>query len=373
MTRTPGEDGRDHTDSVPVDVDLEVERRCRNGEPFLEYVFSSPSGKAHRLFHEELESPVLRRLDGFQEEIYRQLDRLHEGKDADGKPLFAEDVERELSSMGRLLYEKLFPPEMGQAGGVYERFRHLESVRILSEEPWIPWELIKAGDDDCFALRFRLGQWPGASGAASSIRIERLAILEDPEKGLAEADVEAAWLERRAGEVGIGVDRCRCEKLEDLEEFLLAERRQLYHIVGHGQFDAERPDDSVLLHTLPPFRSRHLTGAVARHLAQDRPFIFANACDAGRQGWSLSGPGGWAERWLRCGCSGFLGPRWAVNDASAGEFSKLFYLGLWGALPVGEAVRRARRKLKRRRRGTLDWLAYSLYAHPNARLAFDSL
>jgi hypothetical protein len=80
------------------------------------------------------------------------------------------------------------------------------------------------------------------------------------------------------------------------------------------------------------------------------------------------GIGGWADRLVSRGAGLFLAPLWLVSDDRAYEFCKTFYGALASGLPVGRAVLEARRKA--RKEGDPSHLAYSVYAHPNARFVF---
>lgn len=57
---------------------------------------------------------------------------------------------------------------------------------------------------------------------------------------------------------------------------------------------------------------------------------------------------------------------WTVTDGRALDFAKSLYDGLTDGQTVAEAVRNARTVA--REAGDPTWLAYSVYAHPNARV-----
>lgn len=82
----------------------------------------------------------------------------------------------------------------------------------------------------------------------------------------------------------------------------------------------------------------------------------------------LTGVGGWAKVLVSdCGVGALLAPLWEINDDHAHEFAELFYEKLNGeGMTVAAATRRARLALRERHPNDPLWLAYSLYAHPNA-------
>ena len=144
------------------------------------------------------------------------------------------------------------------------------------------------------------------------------------------------------------------------------------HAAAHGNFYAAAPDaDSALWLT----KDRALTpdqmvgGEIEAHLGEARPGFFFNACQVGRQGWALTRIGGWANALISAGAGIFVGPLWEVKDDSALTFAREFYTALLSNETVARAARQAR--LAARAAGDPTWLAYSVYAHPNARLAWD--
>ena len=79
--------------------------------------------------------------------------------------------------------------------------------------------------------------------------------------------------------------------------------KQLVHFVAHGDFKSAQPNESsILLSDGRYLRAQDLHGPIQSRLMRDRPLVFLNSCRVGSQNWSLTGLGGWAERWVRrCG------------------------------------------------------------------------
>jgi CHAT domain-containing protein len=63
----------------------------------------------------------------------------------------------------------------------------------------------------------------------------------------------------------------------------------------------------------------------------------------------------------------FLAPLWSVTDTVARDFVQAFYDELAAGARVGDAMRAARTRA-RAADGDPTWLAYVLYAQPNARV-----
>ncbi len=142
------------------------------------------------------------------------------------------------------------------------------------------------------------------------------------------------------------------------------------HAAAHGSFRPASPnsDSALWLQDLLPLTPDAVVGArVEGHIKQFRPAFVFNACHSGRQAGALTRLGGWANRLIGNGAGLFVAPLWVVNDDRALDFARALYRELFAGQTVAEAVLQAR--LTARRTGDPTWLAYSAYAHPNARVA----
>jgi len=96
------------------------------------------------------------------------------------------------------------------------------------------------------------------------------------------------------------------------------------------------------------------------------PLVFLNACQVGRQGYNLTGTGGFARAFVKSGAGAFVSTHWSVGDLSALDFSKTFYEQLLDGKNMMTAVAAARQAAKNKEEMT--WLSYVVYADPYARL-----
>ena len=159
-----------------------------------------------------------------------------------------------------------------------------------------------------------------------------------------------------------------------------AERRQVLrllqrggygwlHVATHGGFVEDqtearsgiRLEDGLLLGpTIWSVRTSRATSATRR------PGFFFNTCHGGRQGWALTRLGRWADRLIAAGAGIFVAPLWTVDGALALKFADTFYGQILADQTVATAALQAR--LAVQEVGDPTWLAYSVYAHPNARV-----
>ncbi|MCG8459602.1 MAG: CHAT domain-containing protein [Holophagales bacterium] len=247
----------------------------------------------------------------------------------------------------------------------------------MSDEPWIPWEILRPFElegDDFLCMRFQMSRWlAGETPLVMKKRIGRMVGLEaDEHGGLPNARREIRFLEhlveRTPGLEGVFPPRATTRMVAELFEKASFD---LFHFVGHGEYDEERPGEARILLEDRAFRARHLPAAAQTKLRSERPAIFFNACQVGRSSRSLADLDGWAPRWVsRFGCSAFLAPFWTVKDERAFRFAQVFYKGLEEGRTLGHAVLRARHELRDENPHDMAWLAYSLYGHPAATILF---
>lgn len=362
----------------PPDLEIRIRTADNFGRVQLTYVLHSPNGAAP-FSHVEIAGPT---LQASTEEIHRlflqQIEALGSGLDAGGALLLRADVNRKLVSLGRDFWRQLFNEEMRQA---YRSFRSsVRSLLIISDEPWIPWEMVKpyddAGDllDDPFlAERFEITRWLSSKRPLSgSIEVYELACItgaHDLPLASQEKNLLIRLTEERSGLEDVTPSVSSVNALTSLfEEGGLG----LVHFAQHGTFDPAMPNEAGLpLADGSVFRPSDLHGPIQTQIAEDRPLIVLNACESGRQAWTWTGLGGWADRWVRvCGCGAFIGPLWRVRDSAAFAFARALYDSLERGKTLGRAAWEARRAAQEATPGDPSWLAYVVYGHPNARVQF---
>jgi hypothetical protein len=282
----------------------------------------------------------------------------------------------ELMTIGQTLFVDLFPAALQSEYWRLKELREAGTVRsllITSDEPWIPWELVKpyaydeeaggAQHDGYLAETFLLSRWlvtkrsPPASVTITSAR------LVAPRLNLPSVAREGHFFARLETERQIPVGA----PLRRLADVLHATRTgplQLLHIAAHGDFSAPTPDESpIQLEGNEVLRPGDLVGSNGE--AVRRAVVFLNACHTAQLDFALTGLGGWATRLVRdLGVSAFIGTLWRVQDELAAEFAIHFYERLRDGQTLGEALHAARLHLKGLAPANPTWLAYTLYGDP---------
>lgn len=368
-------------EATAPDLEMRVRTLYENGKTRLHYTLHSPSGKAP-FFQREIAGPL---IQGSPEEYHAQLlkkfGNLSERLDVDGSELFRTEIERKLAALGRELWDDLFVPELRQA--YREIPPSVSTMLLVSDEPWIPWELIKPFDasrreavldDDFISLRFQLTRWlAGDKVPAATIGVRRFATIRTTED-LSQSGEELSFLNDLASQSGIEPIPEDPVSVDNLLEFLEKEDAEALHFLGHGEFSAERPDDSgVPLLDGSFFRPGDLQGPLVAKIGGTQPLVVLNSCWGAQQRWSLTRIGGWAARWVGlAGCGAFIAPLWPVRDKVALAFTQSFYGALARGATLGQAGLEARRHLRKVRPGDPSALAYVIYGHPNARVLFGN-
>jgi hypothetical protein len=363
----------------PADLDIRVVYEAE--PPLLRYVFHSPAGSVdvHYLGFDPVKLVVP--AQSYFQLLLERLETLKRGLDADGGILFSVEVTDKFEALGHTLFRELIPKPVRE---LYRRVRGaVRTLQITSDEPWIPWELVKpydddvtpAVDDDFLCTQFQMTRWlAGETTPRGEVRVSKVGLMDvfdDPAAG----DIPS---ERRcftglvAARPGLVVDSPQPVTRDTVTSLLDAGGYQLLHFATHGEADPRRIGEAALLFAnQTTLRAEDLHGRRQTLLRADRPLVFLNACHAGRQEWELTRLGGWVSAWVeRCRCSSFIGPLWVVGTGMAGLMAETFYEELAQGSPIGEAARKARQAVRAASPSNPTWLAYSVYAHPNARVVW---
>jgi hypothetical protein len=300
-----------------------------------------------------------------------------------------EDADRRVKMLGRNLWKELIPDELKALYAAERADWQDKTLLIFSDEPHLPWELVwpydsngQWQDDAPWCCTLHMTRWlrkdslgNGNETPPGLLSLGRLAVLAPTYSllpNLAGAQQEQAVILDLITRYGLHDASPATPTWGAVMDLLESGGYNWVHAAAHGSFYAQAPDgDSALwLATDRALTPDAIVGPeIEAHLHKARPGFFFNACQVGRQGYSLTRVGGWANRLVSAGAGLFVGPLWEVKDNSALTFARIFYEALLRNDTVAQAARQAR--LAARAQGDPTWLAYSVYAHPNARLAWD--
>ena len=305
--------------------------------------------------------------------IYKEMDKL-----AKIRPASEEDkakLEKRLASIGNNLWDELIPDKLKQE---YWKFKScVKSVLVLSEEPWIPWEMIKPyryndqdeEENDLFwCQQFSISRWLSSDwGTADELEFKTSRSIAPTNSNLPSVQAEVDFLEHLSNlypEIQpLTTFTTSIQVLDSLKH----EDLSVLHFACHGAFDSKSPNDSAIKLSDGPLRPSDIRARFGGK--RQRPLIFINACHGGRAEFSFTGLGGWARRMIDSRAGAFIGAMWEVNDKLALQFAKSFYKSfLQDSESIAESFRLAREEIRKQAPYNSTWLAYTLYADPEGRV-----
>lgn len=327
----------------------------------------------------------------FVDQVYNEIGLLQRGQDStnERRALNTDQIERRIRNLGHRLWDRLIPADL-KAFYSHKRASwagqdQRRSMLVQSNEADIPWELIRpygegndTWEEGFWCETFSFARWllkrPDtltSYAPPTRLRLSALAAIVPvcyPE--LKAAPDEHMLLYKLIQQHRL-TDRSPSRATEAAVVALLEEGGfDWMHVVTHGAFFAGSAlhSSALALEDKQWLPSSAITGPRIRGtLHNQRPAFILNACHVGRSAPLLSGAADWATQLIGSGAGMLIAPLWSVNDALATTFSKAFYAALLNPerpATLAEAVWHARTAIRQPDDPT--WLAYSLFAHPNA-------
>jgi hypothetical protein len=279
------------------------------------------------------------------------------------------------------------------------RPRDVPSLLIVSEDPYIPWELaiteepfidkslVDSTRPPIIGAQLKIGRWlpPGPSMPGgllypklppeTAVTIEKMALVVGdyassgkviarplPEAIEEGKDIKklypAIWIDGSLHDLDRLLDN---EWKEDGEEVNF----QAVHFACHGQASSDPKYTGIVLSdTVLRLGEDMIVGNKMTPVSQ--PFVFLNACQLGQASETLGDYGGLAAAFLEEGCRGFIAPLWSVNDKIAREVGVNFYKRvLDDGFEVSEVMREMRSKFDMEEdKPPATYIAYIFYGHP---------
>ncbi|AXG12812.1 TCAD7 domain-containing protein [Intrasporangium calvum] len=283
------------------------------------------------------------------------------------------------------------------------------SILIVTNEPYVPWELAWVGEDIVdpadlppeepgesvgmpLGCLCRVGRWvppitrtprggdrpatpPPTRASAASMAV----VIGDYASDTNLRPLPEAIEEGKAIALAYGALPLKATE-EDFDRLLSNELVRngapfgptAVHVAAHGEVSPTLQQYTGIILSASQRRLDPFIVQGSSLTRETKPFIFLNACQVGTAGSVLSDYGGMAGAFVAEGCSGYVAPLWNVNDLVARQFAEEFYAA---ALKDGTSVAESLRQL--RSRYATDWdqqtatpLAYVFYGHPE--LTFET-
>lgn len=299
-----------------------------------------------------------------------------------------EDVDAfaaELRGFGGQLLDELFPEPLQRQ--LWENRQEIQSIMVISTEPFIPWELVHLKppgqtflpDEVCFLGQLGLVRWlydVGFPPESITLRPDRCRYViphyPDSRYQLPQAEQEAQFLEQTFQATAIA------PQPNPVRQALESASFDLLHFAGHGQADHGSTATANLLLEGRIEGGKYISTSLSAttvsqycrfQTVKNKPVVLLNACQIGRTGYALTGVSGFAQAFLKGAAGAFIGSLWAVGDRPARVFSEALYMALLAGSDLAEASRKAREKAKTA--GDATWLAYVVYGHPYLKVTLQ--
>lgn len=153
--------------------------------------------------------------------------------------------------------------------------------------------------------------------------------------------------------------------LNKVVELLIQNAYHFIHFAGHGAFNKRHP----VLSGLQFAQDKKLSADELKRYLKAPAFVFFNACwaaAAGKETTRLNAQGKFIQNLaiaaLEGGACGCLGPMWQIEDRAAKDFALEFYDRFLRGSSIGDAVLRARMRVRRRK--TDCWASWALFGDP---------
>jgi hypothetical protein len=299
---------------------------------------------------------------------------------------------RRLRASGITMADALLPDRIRRE--LWEKRKQIKAIQVISDEPYIPWELLFLADPDP-ARNDRDGEgflaelglvrwlhntsWPPARFTLGTRRCYHvIPEYPDPRYQLPGAADERQMLKALFD----GSLAALKPDSGEVTDFLATEPRdcELIHFACHGDTQQQGGFDSDLLmqgrmigtqYQPDKFSSDMVFANLRFSKPGTSPVVFLNSCRTGQVGLTITGAGGFAQSFLnprsQQGAGIFVGAQWSISDSTALTFAKTFYGALLAGKTLIDAATEARAESRKAEEFT--WLAYTIYGDPLARVA----
>jgi hypothetical protein len=256
----------------------------------------------------------------------------------------------------------------------------LRTLAIVSEEPYIPWELMipsrpgKPPTSEPLGVRVAIGRWcPRINLAARQRAPMSASLVVAPTYSKIPKPLAHAAAEQRCVFNFAQGRSLTPVNLQSVKADLRKADFDLLHWICHGAQSALGTQSIYV-----DGQAKHISSTQMNTLRgswserEQAPLVFLNACEIGRPSPSLSGIGGFAKVFIDAGAVGVIAPLWSVKDKIAPLVAQQFYDEVSGnpQKPFAEILRGIRAKAYHGATGGEDtYAAYCYYGDPKARRA----
>ena len=275
-----------------------------------------------------------------------------------------EEAERRFAELGAELAERILPEELRQA--LEKKAGDHRSLLIISEELWIPWEILRTSPEPqapFLGERFAITHWLPEKPQHLFLPLKKLRVLRQS-SGAPQRAPEEVQLITNFSSPGRESSPMTAT-IQEVRQALKEGDADGWHLCGHVTPPKGFEGSAFCLDKQNHLTLETFSQGIQNH-ARFAPLIFLNACHTAAGADTPIGSRSWVAKLIEAGAGALIGTSWAVGDSPALAFTRFFYEAFLGAIPIGEASRKAREILRREFPGDPARFAYSVFAHPLA-------
>ncbi|MFX1293449.1 MAG: CHAT domain-containing protein [Promethearchaeota archaeon] len=321
----------------------------------------------------KVQHPVLAQLKSFKrldvndlrQNIIKQVNKIRENI---FEELPDEQMHNDLLSIG-ISIQKLIGIDCADI--LSDLLERHPSLLFLTDDPYIPWELISINNEPA-CLSNSIGRIiTGGEIKIDYKKVEKKVIqilfIADPLGDLPSAKEE---IQNILKELKPAIDTGYIEPIilegndattSKIMEIMKKIEIEVIHYAGHAFFNDATPEESGLV-----LSDKVLTANVLSKTLNYVPeIIFVNACESAATISNYDKVAGIAQGFVEAGIKIFIGSLWPIDDRDAASFSYSFYHNLLQEKTIGECILASKKELYNNLKSAYGWASFILYGNPN--------
>ncbi len=243
---------------------------------------------------------------------------------------------------------------------------------------WYPWELLQDSSSNAIPLSVSAGMIRQLATQDYRSKIKEVAknralVIADPNIGgflnqLPGANLEGSTVSGSLRENGFETTTIINGYPPEIIQSLFRDDYKIIHLAGHGIFNEKSPENSGMVIGKNTFLS---TREISQ-MSTVPELVFVNCCHIGktdtvaeeyyRNRYKLAANIG--VQLIDNGVKAVVVAGWAISDAAALDFTKVFYEKMLDDYTFCEAIQKARKYIYEKYKGTNTWGAYQCYGDP---------
>ncbi|NVM28949.1 MAG: CHAT domain-containing protein [Candidatus Helarchaeota archaeon] len=279
-----------------------------------------------------------------------------------------EQLNKELQSIGSSIQELV---GKDCTNVLRDLLKQHEFLLFLTDDPFVPWELITIEDVPVCLVNSVGRIIAGADIKTDYKKVEKdiidILFIADPLGDLPSARVE---IKNILNELKPAIDKGYIDPIvlegndattSKILEIMKQTEVEIIHYAGHAFFNDAVPEESGLILT-----DKVLTAqALSKTLNYVPEIIFVKACESAQTSSNYDKVSGIAQGFIEAGIKIFIGSLWPIDDRDASNFSYSFYHNLLQEKTVGECILASKQELYNNLKSAYGWASFILYGNPN--------